>query len=134
MNAKILLPRGDKMVRGQVVVGNIMPMTTRLSNQNHILDSHLYEVKFAGGKTTELVTNIIIEQIHAWCDVIGDKYLSLEAFIDHRKNDSALSAGGQKEIVKGKKTLRKSAAGWDICCKWKDIYRSWENFSNLKML
>ena len=65
VNAEILLPRWDKMARGQVICwkhdadGNIIGR----SNQNPILDTHLYEVEFPGGEMTELAANIIAESM-----------------------------------------------------------------------
>ena len=90
------------MVRGQVVCwkqhadGNAIGR----SNQNPILDTHLYEVEFPKGNITELAGNIIAESMYAQYDVDANKYLLLEAFIDHRKNGSALSAEDQKIIVR----------------------------------
>ena len=86
------------------------------------------------GQITELAGNIISESIHAHCDVDRNEYLLLEAFIDHRKDGSALSVKDQKLVVKGKETLRKSTAGWGIHCKWKDGSKLWEKLSNLKEL
>ena len=60
------------------------------SNQNTILDICLYDVEFPGGEITEMVANIG-ESMYTECDVIWNEYLLLMAFIDHRKNDSALS-------------------------------------------
>ena len=82
----------------------------------------------------ELVATIIAESMYAQCDVNWNEYLLLKAFIDHRKNDSALSVEDQKVIIKGQETLRKSTAGWDICCKWKDGSTSWEKLFNRKEL
>ena len=87
MNAEILLPRGDKMARGQVIGqkhntdGNIIVR----SNKNPIMDTCLYEVEFPGREMTELVANIIAESMYAQCDVNGNEYILLEAFIDHKK-------------------------------------------------
>ena len=62
VNADILLSRGDKMSRGQVVGqkqdsnGNIIGR----SNQYHIsLETSLYKVEFSGKEMTELAANII---------------------------------------------------------------------------
>ena len=83
VNAKILLPRWDKMTKGQVihwksdVDGNQMSR----SNKNPILDTHLYEVEFPWGESTELVANIIAESMCAQCDVDGNEYLLLEALL-----------------------------------------------------
>ena len=51
--------------------------------------------------------SIIIESIYAQCDVNRNKYLLLESFFNHRKDDTALSVEGQKTVVKGKLTIRK---------------------------
>ena len=83
---------------------------------------------------TESAANIIAESMYAQCDVDRNKYLLLEAFINHRKNGSILIVEDQKVVIKGLEILRKSTAGWDICCKWKDRFTSWEKLSNLKEL
>ena len=48
-----------------------------------------------------MAANIIAELMYAQCDVNGNKYLLLSAFIDHRKNGSSLSVEDQKIVVKG---------------------------------
>ena len=50
---------------------------------------------------TELVANIISESMYAQCDVNGNGYLLLEAFINHQKNGPALSVEDQKVVIKG---------------------------------
>ena len=60
---------------------------------------------------------MIVELMYAQCDSDVNEYLLLEAFIDHRNNDSALSVDDQKVFVKGRETLRMSTAGENICCK-----------------
>ena len=93
VNAETLLPRVDRTATGQVVCrkhyadGN--PIGT--SNQNPILDTHLYEVEFPGGEMTKLAMNIIAESMYAQCDLNGNDYLLLKAFVHCRKNASALS-------------------------------------------
>ena len=103
INAEILLPRGDKMARGQVVCqehhanGNLISG----SSQNPIVVINIYEVKFSGEEIVEHAANIIAESMYAQCDVNGNEYLLLKAFIDYRKNGSALSVEDQKIVVKG---------------------------------
>ena len=93
VNAEILLPRGDKMARGQVICqkcntdGNLIDR----SNKNPILNTHLYEEAFPEEEMTDSAAYIIAESMYAQCDVHRDEYLFLEAFIDHQKNGSALS-------------------------------------------
>ena len=95
------------------------------SNQNPILDTYLYELEVSGGEITKM---------YARWDVEGNEYLLLEESIDYGKNDLALSVEDQKVVINGRETLRKSTAGWFICCEWKDGSISWENLSNLKEL
>ena len=112
-NAEILLPRGDKMARCQVVYqkhdANGNPVGR--SNESPIMDTCLHEVKHPGGETEELVANIITELIYAQCDVDGNNYLLLEMFINHKKNESALSVDDQNILVKRRETLGKSTGG-----------------------
>ena len=61
------------------------------SNQNTILDTCLYELEFPGGEMTELAADNIAESIYSQCNIDENEYLLLKAFIDHRKNNSALS-------------------------------------------
>ena len=61
LNAEILLPTGDKMIRGHVLHqkhdANSNPIGR--SKQNPILDMHLYEVEFPRGEKTKLAADII---------------------------------------------------------------------------
>ena len=60
---EILLPRGDEIARSHVVVwshntkGNVMGR----AHIYPIIDTSMYQVELAGGKVTELTTNIIVE-------------------------------------------------------------------------
>ena len=56
VNAEIMLPRGDKMVRDQVMHQKLGADYNQIgrSNKNLTLDIHLYEVEFPGGEMTEL--------------------------------------------------------------------------------
>ena len=44
-----------------------------------------------------------LADLYAQCDVDRNEYLLLESFVDHKKDDLALSVGDNKFIVKGKK-------------------------------
>ena len=71
-------------------------------------------MEFTGGEITQLVDNIIVELICAYYDTNRNENLLLEAFVNHTKNDLALSVEDQKEVINGRETFRKSTAGWDI--------------------
>ena len=52
--------------------------------------------------------------------------------MDWRKDDDALSLKDQVFDDDGKRNVRRSTAGWEICVKWKDGSTSWEKLSDLK--
>ena len=43
------------------------------AHTNPILNIRMYQVEFAGGKVTELLTNINSESIYAQCDAEGNE-------------------------------------------------------------
>ena len=104
------------------------------SNRNTILDTCFHAVEFPGGEITELAAITIVELMYAQCNIDGNEYLLLVLFVDHRKDDLALIIEDQSIIVKGRKTLKNLTAGWEICCKWKCGFTSWEKLSNVKEL
>ena len=75
VGAETLLPRGDQMARGHVVArsryanGNVIGT----SHTNLILDTRMYQVEFAGGKITELTTNVIAESMYTQWDSEGNE-------------------------------------------------------------
>ena len=76
MNLETLLLRGDKMARDLVVhqKNDTNGNPVDRSNQNPILDTHLYEVEAPGGEMAEMAVNIIAKSINAQCDVNGNEY------------------------------------------------------------
>ena len=103
VNAEMLLSRGDKMTRGQVVhqKHDIHGNQIGRLNQNPLLDTFLSEMEFSGREISKLAANIVAESMYVQCNVNGNKYLLLEAFVDHRINNSALSVEDQKVVIKG---------------------------------
>ena len=93
--------------------------------------TYLSEIEVPCVEPTELVAKTIIEWMHVKCDISGSKYLLFKSFIDHRKMFLHAVYSGKIEI-KCKSTIRKAAASWDICCKWKDRSTSWDKLSNIK--
>ena len=85
--AEILLPRMDAMARGHVIMqchitsGNTMER----AHINPILDTKIYQVEFAGGKVTELTSNVIAESLYAQCNADGNEYLVLDVLVDYYK-------------------------------------------------
>ena len=92
----------------------------------------MYQDEFAGGKVTELTTNIIAESMYAQCDIDGNEYLLLDALVDDCKHNKDISLIDWQITVQGRSVTCKTTAGKQICCHWKDGYTSWEKLSKLK--
>jgi hypothetical protein len=114
--AKVLLPKGDHMVRGEVVRcrrdSNGNPIGKR--NLNPILDTREYEVLFPDGSTESYHANTIAENIYSQVDEEGRSFALLEEILDHEKSSDALS---QDLITKRNHFTMK---GWKFLVSWKD--------------
>ena len=131
--AEILLPRGEQIARGHVVVrsrdakGNVMGRS-----HTNILDTRMIWAEFAGGKVTELTTNVIADSMCTQCDSEGNEYLFLDALVDCQNDNKVISLSDQHITIQGRPITPKTAACWQICCQWKDGPISWEKLSGLK--
>jgi hypothetical protein len=98
-----------------------------------LLNTRLYEVTFADGTVQDYTANKIAEAIYAEVDEEGNKYLLLDAIIDHRQDKTAVvKADMWITSYNGNKQLRGTTQGWKLCAQWKDGSTSWETLANLK--
>ena len=101
IGAEILLPRGDEVSRGHVVMwscnfnGNVIGRV----HVNPIMDTRMYQVEFTGGKVTELTTNIIAASAYTQCNTDGNEYLLLDMQVDYWKDNKAISLTDQQITV-----------------------------------
>eukprot|EP00804_Cyclotella_cryptica_P020326 CCRYP_014066-RA/>CCRYP_014066-RA protein AED:0.16 eAED:0.16 QI:0/0/0/1/1/1/3/0/747 len=103
------------------------------AHANPALDTRIYEVRFPDGRTEELAANVIAEAVYAQCDADGNQYVLLDAIVDYRKDPSvAVARNDQVSVVDGKKIVKRSTRGWELCCEWKDGSTSWQKLSDLK--
>ena len=134
VNVEIMLPRGDEMAMGRVTKrardpdGNAMGT----AHANPILDTRQYIVQFNDGDEAELAANVIATNMYAQCDPDGNQYILLDSLIDFRRSTTALCYNDQKITTDGKTSYRRSTAGWQLCCQWKDGSTSWVKLSDLK--
>jgi hypothetical protein len=135
VNSEVLLPVGNSQELARVlrrkrdangqVVGSAHP--------NPELDSRVYQVHFPDGRTEELAANVIAEAVYAQCDADGNQYVLLDAIVDYHKDPSvAVARNDQVMIVDGKKIVKRSTRGWELCCEWRDCSTSWQKLSDLK--
>jgi hypothetical protein len=100
---------------------------------NPLLNTRLYEVTFADGTVQDYTANKIAEAIYAEVDEEGNKYLLLDAIIDHRRDKTAMDKADMWiTSYNGNKQLRRTTQGWKLCVQWKDGSTSWETLANLK--
>ena len=103
------------------------------ANNNPILDTRTYLVQFDDGKVTELTANVKTLQMYAQYDPEVNTYVILDDLIDHRKSSRALSIEDQNATAsRGRNMMRRSTAGWKMCCEWKYGSTSWEKLCDLK--
>jgi hypothetical protein len=101
-------------------------------NNNPILDTRMYEVEFLDGQIKEYAANVIAENLYASSDPYGNLVVLMDAIVDHRKDDTALSKANAFITVRGRQYPRKSTRGWSLCIQWKDGSTSWEKLSDVK--
>jgi hypothetical protein len=100
---------------------------------NPLLNTRLYEVTFADGTVQDYTANKIAEAMYAEVDEEGNKYLLLDAIIDHRRDKTAMDKADMWiTSYNGNKQLRRTTQGWKLCVQWKDGSTSWETLANLK--
>ena len=134
VNAEVLLPLGDKMVTGKVTKRkcNAEGELTGTSNNNPILDTRSYEVVFPSGDQAEYSANMIAQNIYAQCDSEGNQFLLMESIVDHKSDGHAVEISDMFTITKGRKHMRKTTKGWQLCIQWKDGSTSLERLADMK--
>jgi hypothetical protein len=68
----------------------------------------------------------------AQCDVDGNQHQLLDAIINHKTDGQAVQRPDGFVVVNGRKHMRKSTKGWQLCIQWKDGSTSWERLADLK--
>ena len=134
IGAQVLLPFEDKVLTGKVVSrkqehdGSLKGH----AHSNPILDTREYNVEFPDGSLSAYSANIIAESMYAQCDLEGNQNLLMDCIVDHRKNEQAVRTADMYVIHNGRKHIRKTTIGWELCVQWKDGTTSWERLADLK--
>ena len=92
----------------------------------------MYEVQFPDGRTEEVAANVIAQALYSQCDPDGNEFVLLDSIVDWRKDNSAVNPKDQARIVDGKKVIKRSTKGWELCCEWRDGSTSWQSLKDLK--
>ena len=129
-----MIPIRDKMACGNIVLrkqdmyGNLVWRT----NNNPILDTHQYKVKFSDEEFTELTKNVMAEAMYYQCNKDGNYYVLLDLFVDWKNDEKALSLKYQKVVYNVKPNLKCGTSWRNIQCQRKDGYSMWDKLYNLK--
>ena len=135
LNAELMLPHGDNMVRGRVVKrakdNEGRPIGKR--HDNPLLDSREYKVEMPVGSTGQYTANVIAENIFSQVDEEGLQYALLSVITDHKKDASALSKDeGYTVSHNGRRVPKITTRGWKIQVEWKDGTTDWVPMNELK--
>ena len=97
------------------------------SNDNPLLDTSVYEVEFDSGEVEAYHANIIAESIYYKVDADGYSTYMLREIIDHRTTEDALKLDDAYYVDRrsGKKKLKQTTKGWELCVRWNDESTTW---------
>ena len=135
LNAELILPQGDRMVKGKVLKrkrgDDGAPVGVR--NSNPIIDTRVYEVGFSDGSTAEYAANVIAENMFSQVDSEGRQFMLLEEIVDHKSDHSALRIENGFHVAKnGNKRAKKTTRGWKLLVQWRDGTTDWVPLRDLK--
>ena len=135
VNSEVVLPHRDKNMHA-VVVGRHRGHdgnTIGLQNENPILNTAIYDVRFPDGAMKQYAANTIAENLYSQVDIDGHIHLMIDSIVDHRKTEDAVKRSDQYFVTKsGQKRLRQTTKGWDFCVLWKNGEEQWIPLRELK--
>ena len=134
--AKVKLPRDGHTFANAQVIGRAKDECGDLigkHNQNPLLDTSVYEVKFDDGAVERYTANIIAENIYSQVDKDGVTVSHLHDTLDHKTDETAVpkSEGtfrGPNGTVRKKQTTR----GWSLLVELKNGSAEWFKLKDLK--
>jgi hypothetical protein len=134
IGAEVMLQKSDAVTATTVKRRTLdgFGNATGKTNTNPILDSRLYSVEFADGTEAEYSANAIAENMWAQCDIDGNQYRLMEAIVDHKFDEDAVKRADGFVVVNGRKHMKKSTKGVQLCLQWKDGSTSWERLADVK--
>ena len=104
-----------------------------MANDNPILDSRMYEVKYQDGTKASLVANYIAKNMFAQVDQEGNCHVLLDKIIDYRVNGREVKQQDAFIIMRsGTKRRRETTIGWQLLVQWKDGSTNWVALKDLK--
>lgn len=128
VNSEVLLPHMDKQSHAVVIgrhkddEGNFMGRV----DPNPVLNTALYDVAFPDGTVKQYAANTIADNLFSQVDPDGHTHLLLDSITDHRMSEDAVKIKNQYMVMKnGRKKLRQTTKGWDLCVQWRSGEEQW---------
>ena len=108
-------------------------ITIGMANNNPILDSRMYKVKYQDVTKASLAANYITEIMFAQVDQEGNRHVLLEKIIDYRFNGRKVKQQDAFIITKsGTKRRHETTIGWQLLVQWTDSSTNWVALKDLK--
>ena len=136
LNMEIALPRdsdGPEFARVKKRLRDMDGKPIGRAHDNPILDTRMYEVEYMDGHKAALSANVIAENLFSQVDDEGNRYVLLDAIMDHRVDGSEIK-GEDAFIVSanGGRRRKETTRGWEILLQWKDGSTTWEAMKDVK--
>lgn len=114
ITSQVLLPKEDEFKVGTVVKRSVDEngKPSGKSNDNPILDTRTYEVEFDDGEVLEYAANVIAENLYSIVDNEGNRHVTMDSIVDHKKNDKALLKYEAFVELKGKRVRKVTTKGY----------------------
>jgi len=134
IHATIILLRGDRSKLGRVIdrTRNADGLYVGRKHKLPALDSRCYVVEFSDGERVDISYNTLAEHLYSQVDSKGNQFQIFKEIVNHCRGKAAVDKADQHTNYQGRKTKKKTTAGWDLEVEWKDGSTSWLTLKELK--
>ena len=102
-------------------------------NENPLLNTLVYDVKFPYGEVKKYADNLIAENVPSQVDPNGYYINSIEAILNHNRDGTAVHmADNFLKTKQGKLAQQHTTVGWSFLIKWKNGPKEWVHLKVLK--
>ena len=123
INNEVCLPQGENNTHAKVIDCSKDADVNAIGsyNDNPIKITMVYDVEFPDGVIKNDSTNIIAEIMYAQVDPDGHSHGILDAILDFKKDDTALSRDNMYITnIRRRRWIRQTATGWNFLIQMKD--------------
>ena len=103
------------------------------AHDNHLFDTHEYEVEFTDGTCEKDQANVIAKNMFAHVDNEGRQYALLKVIIDHCKDNTAVPISeGMVQSANGTERPKITTCRWELLACFKDGSFDWVKLKDIK--